>query len=442
MSDSLKDVFGDFVKELRNDLVGIDQKYSSNENEDCPKLLEKLQIYERRTDELIKHGTQFLGIIEHLKEQLSIAQDMDLASTTSNVSVHDDQAFGDLELLRKCITKRADLESQAMDSLVDLEGIIEALLADKIKLADENQRLRDRTDNNVEIDENLASNVIQQLSQENEELKEIIRRHNETIKLIRHESTPDLSKDEANKLADCEDQLAEMQQQLAAKQQTIYKLTNQIQNAVKATETGPKTSTPFSTDGNDSSGSESEPNRQHRRSQSDASNTTARSSSSSDTHLSDADKDDRDKLRHFQHAYKELTLLLKEKYKQLRKQREEIADLLKQLEKCQGENEELDKLRKLVDDLTDLNEKLTDELKNIKDQKQVEELKKLCDSYKHELENQKEREVLLGRKLSLQETHINTFLNERQNLLKINNDMLNTIKKCKQELAKYNIALD
>lgn len=442
MSEDLQQVFSEFVKKAKDQLAHIDQKYPSDDDfkKECLKYIEKLDIYKIFTERLIEEGTKYLNVITHLNVELS-KNDADTTSTTSSTILVDEKIFEDFEFLRKCVDKRVNLEQEASNSLVHLQDIVEKLVADKQKLVNEKQDLL-ALKAKIDRDEDIASSAIATLTQENDELKEIIDRNKEAMKLVpdKKTTTSDYTPDDniRNELDDCMEKLEELRRQLKDKDKVINHLQIQLSAMPKSRGDLSKTSDSSSFESKESTESQSaRPKKPHQRSHSDVSQSTT---SSDSRDLTDNEKSDNEKLRLFKDAYKELTLILKEKYQQLREQRTKIAELLKKLKECQEKDEELLELKDLNANLRNKNENLNEQVLKLKeDPKVVDELKKQSENLNTEIETMKERESLLARKLAMQEAHIDTFRDERQNLMKINNDMLNSIAACKKELAKFNV---
>lgn len=442
MSETLPKVFNEFVKKAKDQLASIDEKYSSEDDfkEECLKYLEKVDVYKNFTERLIEEGTKYLDVISHLNEELS-KNDADTTSTSSGTVLLDEKIFEDFEFLRKCVEKRACLEEEAMSSLVHLQDFVEKLVADKHKLANENHDLLDFKAK-IECNDSITSSAIATLTQENEELKEIIERNKETMKLVpdKESTTSDNTADDSlrSELDDCIEKLKELQRQIKEKDKIINHLQSELSALPKSRDDLSKASVSSSSESKESIATQSSrPKKHHQRSQSDVSKSTK---SSGSHELTDNEKSDNEKLRIFKDAYKEMTLILKEKYQQLREQRATIAELLKRIQELEGKDEEIMELLDESVKLRNKNESLNDEVLKLKDDpKVVDELKKQSENLNTEIETLKEREILLARKLAIQEAHIFTFREERQNLMKINNDMLCSIAACKKELAKFNV---
>lgn len=440
MSENLQQVFSDFVKKAEDQLASIDRKYPPNDDfkEECLKYVAKLDIYKNFTKRLIEEGTTFLEVIGHLNQELS-RNDVDTTSTTSSVLLVDEKIFEDFEFLRKCVDKRVNLEEEAMNSLVHLQNVVEILLADKHKLSEENNELL-ALKAKIDHDDSITASAIATLTKENDELKEEIDRNKEAMKLVpdKKSNTSDNTIDDniRSELDDCMEKLEQLRRQVKEKDKVINHLQSQLSTMPKSRDDLSKTSDSSSSESKESTASESgRPKKHHQRSHSDVSKSTT-----SSRDLTDNEKSDNEKLRIFKDAYKELSLILKEKYQKLREQRTKIADLLKRLQECEEKDDEILELKDMNANLRNTNDNLNEQVVKLKeDPKIVDELKKQSENLNTEIEKMKERENLLARKLAMQESVIDTFRDERQNLMKINNDMLNSIAACKKELAKFNV---
>lgn len=455
MSENLQDVFSDFVRNAKDHLARIDAKYSSDAspNAECLKNEEKIDIYKKLTERLIGEGASYLRVINHLNEELS-KTDFDATTSTSSLPTADDAIFKDFESLRKCADKRANLEEEAMNSLLHLEHLVEVLLAEKEKLLQENNMLSAQN-SSLGIGEDLTKSVIETLKKENEEFKEIIKHNEDVMKSLPVQPAnivPDTSVhgntdgDLQSKLNDCLKNIKALHDELNEKDKFIMNLTKKLADLQKSKEDSPKVSDSSSSESKESSGSQSDKpvrfKKQHQRSRSDLSKT----SSDSNT-LTDQEQSDNDKLQMLKDAYKELTMILKEKYQQLREQRAKIAELLKRLAEKEDESAEKDdeliELQDLAANLKQENKNLIEKMSTLQENPEiVNELKQQTENLNIELEKMKDREILMARKLAMQDTNIVKFRDERQQLIKINNEMFESIATCKKELAKYNVNVD
>lgn len=119
MSAHSQPIYNDFieyVERMKAELASVDAKYSSSDDGDeCAKYCEKLNIYQRYTDDLINNGIQYLDVIEHLKRELAAN---DVANVASNSSVCEETVRADINFIRKCLESCSESEEKAFDSLV------------------------------------------------------------------------------------------------------------------------------------------------------------------------------------------------------------------------------------------------------------------------------------------------------------------------------------
>lgn len=423
MSESTQEAFNEFVKKFKERLESVIPDESIAEN--CSKCFEKLKIYKEFTDDLIKKGANYLTIIEHITEELAKTNDTDVNSIASSSTFHEDELVEDLNLMRGWLSNRVGMEMQAIKSLKDLEGFVDSLIEDKNNLENENRNLKDQLKDCEEstlvpIDQTITSNVIATLRHENDDLKKIIIRNRHTLHRIQNKSSGSSTDSNDDHSNDCEEHLDALKRQLAEKDRTIEALLAKVKSLMKS-----KSS--------DSSETESESDK--------ANKSGSSSSASNESHdLTDSENKEQDKLKKLKEGYKELALLLKEKYDKLRKQRDKIKELMKQLEQCAAREEESIELKELIAQLRHKNENLTKELDDIKaNMDPLDDIKRQFEICNNELERFKQREGVLARKLALQEEHVQTCLEEREMMVNMKNDMLNSILKCKTELAKYNV---
>lgn len=426
--------FKEFITKFQDKLNTANPDDANKDN--CLPYIEQLSVYKEFTDGLIKNGSKFLGIISYLKDELA-KNDNDVQSTTSvgSSSIQDGKILEDLDFLRRCLDKRVGMEEQAMTSLVDLEGIVDALIRENRKLDDENRRLKNQLKNTehsacVPIDDDITANVIATLQQENDDLKQIINRNRQTMNMIRNKSS-DSSSESDDQRNDCEEQLELLKRQLAERDRRIEELLAKLKDLSKA-----KARANASEPNDSESDSDKPSDKSDDPNKSDASTSSSSNESQS---LTDLEKKDEDKLQKLKDGYKELATLLREKYDKLRKQREKIKDLTKQLEKCADTEKEALELKDLVAQLRQKNDDLAKELQDLKTNVPSDDIKNYLELCSNQLESAKQREILLARKLAMQEENQKTLLDERENMIQIQNDMLNSILKCKTELAKYNV---
>ncbi|XP_031630456.1 golgin IMH1-like [Contarinia nasturtii] len=434
MSAELQQLFQKFIHQFEDELASIDEQYSDDgdEKDECTKHLEKLQVYEKFTDGLRDISEHYLQVISQLNEGLA---HIDSASESAST----EQIAEDMDFLRKCLESRVKCEEEAIKSLIDLEEMFSILSRENQALTAENKHLKS-TIKNVDATacEDITSNVIETLKHENKELKNIIKQNKETIKLLGNDSSINHN-DENMRNENYENQLAALKLQLNEKSQTIEMLTHQLQNM-----SSPSSST-HSTDSNNVGS------------------------------ISDVEQNDNEKLQMFKNGYEELKLILKDKYEQLREKRAKLAELTQKLVECEMKgneadrkliiqqydkiqelNREVEQLRnessmrcldvveietqkdQLNEEVTELqiqNNKLNEKLQNMKEH--YEQNQKQVEDFDIALKKMKEREDLMAQKFVLQEKHVSTLLSERQWLMSLDNEMLNSIAFCKNELAKY-----
>lgn len=427
MSDTLGDTFNEFVNKLNTRLDDIDQNYPDDgkSNNDCEKYLKKLDVYKHFTDGLIQNGNQFLDIIDHMKMELARSVDADVASTTSNASTIDnEQALNDLKFIGQCLSKRTELEERAMSSLSDLEGIVDALLTDKMKLLDENRHLKARAKKPTSNDDKIVAPDAKNVKRENDKPNDFSSQ-NADAKQMAPKKSSESARDEDNKCADLYKKIDDLQQELSKKEEQIKDLSEILRKI--------SSKSPLPTESNESTKGSKRGPLKHTRSQSDGSRSMDRDSPSN---LTDCENKDDDK---FENAFKELTAILKEKYQQLREYRAKLAEMKKQLEKCEAHEQNLIKLNEVIETLKGENTVLANELLATRTQVgTLQELQKQTEVCNKQLENLKEYKHILARKYNEQETHIEKLMNERTKLIDMNNELLASIAVCKNELGKYN----
>lgn len=103
MSENSQQNFKDFVKNLNDELSGIDQKYpDANESDNCAKGLEKLNVYTRFTTDLINSGLCYA--LEY--------------SENGTIAIENLQSQNALNDVRNVLNNRIEMEEQAIDSLL------------------------------------------------------------------------------------------------------------------------------------------------------------------------------------------------------------------------------------------------------------------------------------------------------------------------------------
>lgn len=418
MAEDLHQLFAEYVQQLQDQLVDVDQKHPDTD-EECRKYVEKLGIYKNFTDGLINNGFQYLDVIKHLKDELA-QTNFDVASITSTGTLNDEKIHSDLEFLKNCLHDRRGKEEKALNSLVELEAMVNVLLRENVRLTDENRALHALLEQRDAPESESASNakkVITSLNHENEDLKKTIRE----LRQASEQPTARRTSMTAERQCDCE--LEQLSRQLADKDTIIKQLSAQVRDLVR------RPSMARASESMDSSCSEtSVGGSKLARSRSDETRPSGGADSGS---LTDGEKRDHFTL---EKGYKELLALLKEKYDQLRKQRAKIDELTKKLTECL-ENE--DELVRLKDECTKLEEERDQLKEDLKEMNACEDIKKQATELSLEMEHYREREQILARKLTLQAENISALMAERQHLLKLNNEMLNSISTCKSELGKY-----
>lgn len=136
-----------------------------------------------------------------------------------------------------------------------------------------------------------------------------------------------------------------------------------------------------------------------------------------------------------------LAELEKERDKQLNKTKcleKEVEELQKKANQCSECEQILAKVQKERDDLLNKSKSLEKEVEGMEvDLRPLREIERQSECWNDEMDKLRDRERYLARKLVIQEDHINTLLCERQNLIQLNNDMLNSISTCKKEFDRY-----
>lgn len=436
--ENLQQLFSDFIETLHVKLAEVDEKYEKNGDlHNIDKCNEQVEIYKSFIDRLVKNGYRCFDIINTLREKL----EENSFDASSEPSITDERVYGDLEFLRRCLDNRVGIEERAISSLADLEATVFSLMK-------ENDRLKKLHERSVDVNvaapniDQTTSNLILKLEKENDELKEANERNQRQLEKMQGESddakqsesesesseaseptidetpkTPPPSSNQSN----CEEELADLKETLAMKDKTIRDLVEQISELKKG----------LDPNSNKSGG------KNMRRSQSDIGRTDRPNDSPS---LTDSETRDNDTLKTLEKGYKELAQILKEKYGQLRAQRAKIDDMKKKLENCAAQGQELLDLKDEMAKLRQRNKQLEDDIQKLQTSgATLEEIKKQSEIYNAELEKLKEREQILARKITLQEEQVCVLLSERQNLLRINNEMLNSIAICQKELCQYNV---
>lgn len=321
--ENLQQVFLDFVEKARARLAEVDAKYQDETDDEniCLKHIEKVDIYKHVTDRLIEDGKKLVGIVNHLESELG-KLDTDVTSSASSRVYLDEKIHEDFEFLRKSVEKRISLDEEALESLVHLEGVIEALQADKQKLATENSEWKEHTCRS-DCDE-ITQKAIESLAQENEDLKDVIKQNEAALKKLNDASSKQadapavvIDDNTRKELKDCMEKLETLRRQLKDRDATISHLTNQLANVSVPASTDISKTEPLDSSHSSSSNSSSSTElkdqsqsirrKHHQRSRSDTSTSTVDDSRS----LTDNEMSDNEKLRLFKDAYRELAMILK-----------------------------------------------------------------------------------------------------------------------------------
>lgn len=227
-----------------------------------------------------------------------------------------------------------------------------------------------------------------------------------------------------SRLKDCEAEIELLKQQLAKKGELIEKLLFPRQKHPSSLrKCGSSEST--SCESIESSNSPMHANCLHR-SQSDG---FASHRSFVSNNLSELEQRDAVKIQALNNGYKELTMILKEKYAQLREQRTKIDELVKELENFADQMEELQCEKEQLEN------RLKNQPNNVDSLHKMKKQLKKCTT---ELEQWKQRERILTQKLAAQNDHIATLSAERKSLMQNSDEMKASIRLCKTELRKYN----
>lgn len=472
-SEDLQVLFDGFIQNSKKKLDIIELHYSK---EDCDegkiKLYdEKLAAYEDFTSGLIEAGFTYLEIINEMNAELSKSDATSTTSGTSTTTVvsprrrhNDAQAKKEIEQLQHfCIQRRCN-EEAALRSLKEIDRYMCQLHAENeelnacVKQMENDMRVKkeknasseippkpslqtlDNTD--AEIHGHVVSNLLEALQQENFELKQIIERNEKTVQMVSTKPSEAVPQNLAPN--ECDQKQKMFEQTLLDKDRTIQQLTielNKMESSVKLENEKFKSNenlqrTQREIDDLNKHGSNiksllTSTNSQIKRICSGVSQTS----------ISELERNENKQLEMFKEGYVAINSILKEKYVQLRKQKDHIAYLCVELDECRKANE-CDILKRSIDKLKKKNDQLNDELNRLTEYTApLEELKQQAELWKNELEMLKEHERVLARKVVVQDEHIQTLMNERQYLMKMNNNMLESICRCRQELSKYNLEL-
>lgn len=301
-----------------------------------------------------------------------------------------------------------------------MQGDVHILLKDYCGLVKKNEQLNEQLKNVNQSSCRRHGDQITMLQQENDSLKEKL---NSISKSSNHCESFKMNC-KSKRLNDVEAEIELLKKQLAKKDKTIEKLLfkNRTQSSLVHGESMESTSGESIESNTFLHG-----NCLHR-TQSDGC-ATYRSCISNN--LSEIEKRDTVKLQALKNGYKELTMILKEKYAQLRKQRAKIDELTKQLENVADLECAMEQLRREK-------EHLENQIKCMPNNVDpLNKMRRQIERCNNEVERSKRREQFLTRKLAAQDEHIVTLSAERKNLMEINDEMKRSICLCKKELCKY-----
>lgn len=411
----MQNAFNDFVSTLREELRVIDHDLSPkvcNESQHnlCQK---KVRIYERFTSGLIENACKYLEIIQHLETELrntdsSAECNSDSSSSPPPSDVDDKFNQIDLNYLKELLSRKVSEEKRALQSLRKLETTLMSLKLENHKLSAEKSELEKKVIESQrttpDVDDTGAINIAKLLTQENDQLRQIITRNELTLNAIGNNGTSIRPNTSDN--ADCMIRLEELQRQLNEKEKLIADLK---ESTAKKNETKSKIEE-----------IKGHQNRVHRLVCDESKNISDESS------LSESELNDNNKLNLLMEGHRQLSALVKEKYAQLRQQRAEIKSLKKKLEVCEMNEHQSNEMKGMQARNMELNSELQQHVDQTED-------------HKRQMALADQRESILARKISIQTDHIRELLEERATLIRVNNEILETIEVCKRELAKYNV---
>lgn len=470
-SEDLQVLFDGFIQSSKKKLDIIELQYSK---EDCDegkiKLCdEKLAAYEDFTSGLIEAGFTYLEIINEMNVELSKS---DATSTTSGSTVvsprrrhNDAQAKKEIEQLQRFCIQRKCNEELALESLKEIDRYMCQLHAEKeelnarVKQMENDLRVEkeknalskpispkpslqtlDNTD--AEIHGHVVSNLLEALQQENFELKQIIERNEKTVQMVSTKPTEVVPQNLMPN--ECDQRQKMFEQTLVDKDRTIQQLMielNRMENSVKLENDKIKSNESLQKTQREIDDLNKHGSNMKNLLTSTNSQIKRICSGVSQTSISELERNENKQVEMFKEGYAAINSILKEKYIQLRKQKDQIAYLCVELDECRKANE-CDILKRSIDELKKENDQLNDELNRLTEYTEpLEELKQQAELWKNELKILKEHERVLARKVVVQDEHIQTLMNERQYLMKMNNNMLESICRCRQELSKYNVEL-
>lgn len=411
----MQNAFNDFVSTLREELRVIDHDLSpractESQHNLCQK---KVRIYERFTSGLIENASKYLEIIHHLESELKNTDSSGECNSDSSSSPPPsdaDDKFNqiDLNYLKELLSRKVCEEKRALQSLRKLETTLMSLKLENHKLSAEKSELEKKVIESQrttpDVDDTGAINIAKLLTQENDQLRQIITRNEFTLNAIGNHGTSIRPNTSDN--ADCMARLEELQRQLNEKEKLIADLK---ESTAKKNETKSKIEE-----------IKGHQNRVHRLVCDESKNIN------DDSSLSESESNDNKKLNLLMDGHRQLSALVKEKYVQLRQQRAEIKSLKKKLEECEKTEHQFNEMKGMQARNMELNSEL---------QQQVDQ----TEDHKRQMALADQRESILARKISIQTDHIRELLEERATLIRVNNEILETIAVCKRELAKYNV---
>lgn len=406
--------FDDFVLTLREELRVIDEELSPEVCDESRYHLceRKVGIYERFTSGLIENAAKYLEIIQHLETELKNADSTgdyssDSSSPLSEADVDKTMQI-DLGYLKELLGRKVSEERRALQSLRKLETTLMSLKLENSKLAAERKELEAKVIESQkmtpDVDATGAINIAQLLTHENDQLRKIISRNEFTLNAIGpyHHTKGQLTPNDA----DCLARVEELQRQLNDKDKLIANLQVSI---AKKNETKSKLEE-----------IKSQRNRVHRLVSDESKNIN------DDSSLSDSESNDNNKLNLLMEGHHQLSALVKEKYTQLRQQRAEIKSLKKKLDEYEKNT-------------LHSNEMVNTQGRNSDWNNESQQHADQTEDHKPQIDMANQREAILARKISLQTDQIRDLLEERTTLIRVNNEILETIAVCKRELAKYQV---
>lgn len=438
MNGNMEKAFDNFVRTLQAELSEID-KNSATESESIDAkhevCLEKVQIYERFTKGLIENGWKYLEIINRLDLEIKrIASSESSSGETSSIpSDPEDGEQSDrnnFTILKQLVSEHVSDQDEAFDSLKEINKTLGLLKRENAYLSEQNEKFKEMNQLSQEKP-NITANIIEILRTENDELRQIVIRNEKTLNEISTMGSTStsssnlrsigqtMSEDDVTLSDECKGIVDALRRQLEGKDRIIVRLNEKIEKAQE-----------------EPSSQIIDIAKEKRRQQQSKPKNDNQSSSIDSLSLSESEMNDNKKLDEFIEGHRTLTMILKEKYRQLREQRTEIATLKNQLSECQ----QVDNCR--FNELETKNQTLTGELVKLQQQcGAVQDIKEQSEKYCQEMDAIRKRESNLARQITIQKSHIRKLLEERELLIKMNNETMNSIALCKRELAKYPVKL-